>query len=68
MSTDERIVLRLEVDREADPITGTLAQPGHAERPFIGWLALTNEIESIRAAAVAAGPRSDVDDQTAGGF
>ena len=68
MSTDEPIVLRLEVDRDADPITGRLTQPGHAERPFTGWLALTNEIESIRAAPPAAGPPSDVEDQTAGGF
>jgi hypothetical protein len=48
MNTDQRIVLRLEVDRDADPITGTLTQCGHAKRPFTGWLALSNVIESIR--------------------
>ena len=48
MSSDQRIVLRLEVDREADPITGTLTQCGHAQRGFTGWLALSNAIESIR--------------------
>lgn len=50
MSTDERLVLRLEVDLDAEPITGILAQRGHAGRPFTGWLALTDAIESIRGA------------------
>lgn len=47
-------MLRLEVDREADPITGTLAEPGAIGVPFTGWLGLTNAIETIR------GTRDDV--------
>lgn len=50
MGPDESIVLRLEVDRDADPITGTLTE-GEAEgRSFTGWLGLTDAIEAIRAA------------------
>jgi hypothetical protein len=48
MATDQRLVLRLEVDREADPITGILSQPGEVSRSFTGWLDLTDVIESIR--------------------
>lgn len=48
MSIDEWIVLRLEVDRYADPITGTLAKGDAEERSFTGWLALTEAIEAIR--------------------
>jgi hypothetical protein len=48
MSADERIVLRLLVDRNADPISGTVIQSGHVDRPFTGWLALTDAIEAIR--------------------
>lgn len=46
------IVLRLEVDRDADPISGTLWLPGQARRAFSGWLALTDAIESIRATSL----------------
>lgn len=46
-------MLRLEVDRATDPITGTLTERGHNGRPFTGWLALTELIESIRADAKA---------------
>jgi len=60
MSIDERIVMRLEVDRGADPITGTLTQPGHAGQPFTGWLALTDAIELIRGAALEAPFLGDV--------
>lgn len=51
MRGDQRIVLRLEVDRDAEPITGTLRHDADVERPFTGWLALTEVIESIRGAA-----------------
>ena len=54
MSADNRIVLRLEVDREADPISGTVIQSGQPDRPFIGWLALTDAIESIRGTSAEA--------------
>lgn len=50
MSSDPRIVLRLEVDPEADPITGTLGGGDRERRPFTGWLELTDEIEAVRAA------------------
>jgi hypothetical protein len=49
MNSDESIVLRLEVDRHADPITGTVTQGDQVVHPFTGWLALTDAIESIRA-------------------
>lgn len=52
MSTDELIVLRLEVDRDADPITGTLSEGDRAGRRFTGWLALTDAIEAVREAHV----------------
>ena len=50
MSMDELIVLRLEVARNADPITGTLSEGARAGRPFTGWLALTDAIEAVREA------------------
>jgi hypothetical protein len=53
MNSHERIVLRLEVDLDADPITGTLSRSGHAEQRFTGWLALTDVIESIRTTSRA---------------
>ena len=62
MSTEPRIVLRLEVDRDADPITGTLTQTGHAERRFVGWLGLTNVIESIRTEDENASAESELTD------
>lgn len=52
MNSHEPLVLCLEVDREAEPITGTLSQPGQAKRSFTGWLALTDVIESIRGASL----------------
>ena len=50
MPSEESIVLRLEVERDADPITGTLTDGAEDEQRFTGWLGLTNAIESIRAA------------------
>ena len=50
MSGDHWIVLRLEVERDADPITGTLTTDTHEERSFTGWLGLTDAIEEIRGA------------------
>ena len=49
VSGQESIVLRLEVDRDADPITGSLRDGSQHEQRFTGWLGLTNAIESIRA-------------------
>jgi hypothetical protein len=48
MRGTESILLRLEVDRDADPITGTLTERGETGIRFTGWLGLTNAIESIR--------------------
>jgi hypothetical protein len=59
MPSQERIVLRLEVDRDADPITGTLSDGAEDEHRFTGWLDLTNVIESIRAAHGQAAPGGD---------
>jgi hypothetical protein len=57
MSSEGPLVLRLEVDRDTEPITGTLSQPGHPKRSFTGWLALTDVIESIRAAENEQSPK-----------
>jgi hypothetical protein len=50
MSGAQWIVLRLEVERDADPISGILTSDTHEERSFTGWLGLTDAIEEIRAA------------------
>lgn len=52
MSSEELIVLRLEVDRYADPISGTVTQGNQTVHSFTGWLALTDAIESIRTDGV----------------
>lgn len=50
MGPDESIVLRLEVHRDAEPITGTLTEGDSEGHSFTGWLGLTDAIEAIRAA------------------
>jgi hypothetical protein len=50
MSRDHWIVLRLEVERDTDPITGILTTETREERSFTGWLGLTDAIEEIRGA------------------
>lgn len=62
MNPDQRIVLRLEVDRDADPITGTLCEDEQHRHPFTGWLGLTDAIEDIRAAHVGGTARADTDE------
>jgi hypothetical protein len=65
MDRHEPLVLRLEVDRDVEPITGTLSQSGHAKRSFTGWLAMTDVIESIRAASLdeSSNPRGISDEE-----
>lgn len=67
MNPERRIVLHLEVDRDADPITGTLTHSGHLERPFTGWLGLSNAIESIRTGTDEPAERSVKTTGTEGG-
>jgi len=42
--SDDRIVFEMELDAQADPISGLLR---HEERefPFVGWLALAGALE-----------------------
>jgi hypothetical protein len=63
MTSDQPILLQLEVDRDADPITGTLSEDGKNWHPFTGWLGLTDAIEEIRASRVPtpASPTRDGD-------
>lgn len=58
MDNDHRIVLRLEVDRDAEPISGTLTAEGEEGHPFTGWLGLTDAIEEIRGEAVRRPPEN----------
>lgn len=53
MSSHHVIVVRLEVDRDSDPISGTLSAAGQETRSFTGWLGLTDAIEEIRDAQAA---------------
>ena len=66
MNPDQRIVLRLEVDRDADPITGTLSEDEQPRHPFTGWLGLTDAIEDIRAAHGMGPAREDRDETRSG--
>ena len=59
VNPDQRIVLQLVVDRDADPITGTLSENEQHRHPFTGWLGLTDAIEEIRAAHAPAGDHTD---------
>jgi hypothetical protein len=55
--TAERIRVLLELDRDADPIAGSLTGDRTPARPFSGWLALGRAIEQeiTRAREVARG-------------
>jgi hypothetical protein len=44
----EPVRLELEVDF-ADPIRGTVREPGEAEHPFHGWLQLLSALEAVCA-------------------
>jgi hypothetical protein len=56
----EPLVLRLELDRNAEPISGRLRiASDHAEVSFTGWLALAAAIEQVlgdKPTLEAAGP------------
>ena len=45
--------LILEVERDADPIRGTVADPGGPARPYVGWLALIGALDELRGASGA---------------
>ena len=47
-SMTEPVRLELEVDF-ADPIRGTVREPGEAEHPFHGWLQLLSALEAVCA-------------------
>jgi hypothetical protein len=44
---DERIALRLELDRDAEPISGRLTGPEGVGAEFVGWLALSAALERL---------------------
>jgi hypothetical protein len=46
--------LMLEVERDADPIRGTLTDPEGHERPYVGWVALISALDELRAATAEA--------------
>jgi hypothetical protein len=53
--TEPSDVLRLvlEVERDADPIRGTVADPGGPARAYVGWLALMGALDDLRGASGA---------------
>jgi hypothetical protein len=44
--TDERIVFQMEIEAQADPITGVLRSE-ERELPFAGWVGLAGALESF---------------------
>jgi hypothetical protein len=42
--------LVLEVERDADPIRGTVADPEGPARVYVGWLALMGALDELRGA------------------
>lgn len=53
-STMLRLVL--EVERDADPIRGSVAHPGGEARAYVGWLALIGALDRLRAASAQEEP------------
>jgi hypothetical protein len=51
--TEPSHVLRLvlEVERDADPIRGTVADDDGPARAYVGWLALMGALDDLRGAA-----------------
>jgi len=49
MSPPEKIVLRLEIDREDERIAGRLSTPSGAAVAFVGWIGLAAAIEQAMA-------------------
>lgn len=45
--TDRHLELHLQIDPQADPITGRLSDAGHRSRAFRGWLGLAAAIEEL---------------------
>ena len=41
----------LEVERDTDPIRGTVADPSGPARAYVGWLALMGALDELRGAA-----------------
>jgi hypothetical protein len=44
-----RAQIKLEVDRESEPITGVLEDERGERRPFLGWIELISAIEDARS-------------------
>jgi hypothetical protein len=42
--------LVLEVERDADPIRGTVAEAQGSARPYVGWVALIGALDELRGA------------------
>jgi hypothetical protein len=43
--------VRLEIDVDSDPITGTVCAADGDSRPFSGWIELVSAIEDVRSNA-----------------
>jgi hypothetical protein len=43
--------LVLEVERDVDPIRGTVADPHGPARPYVGWVALIGALDELRGAS-----------------
>jgi hypothetical protein len=47
----EVLRLVLEVERDVDPIRGTVADPHGPARPYVGWVALIGALDELRGAS-----------------
>ncbi|MEA2126605.1 MAG: hypothetical protein QOI80_3387 [Solirubrobacteraceae bacterium] len=51
--------LVLEVEREVDPIRGTVADSCGPARPYVGWVALIGALDELRSAPATEEPCTD---------
>jgi hypothetical protein len=49
--------LVLEVERDVDPIRGTVADPPGPAREYVGWVALIGALDELRGASETGEPR-----------
>jgi hypothetical protein len=51
--------LVLEVERDVDPIRGTVAETSGPARAYVGWVALIGALDELRSAPATEEPCSD---------
>jgi hypothetical protein len=56
MTSENTRVVTLELDTDADPISGRMTEPGETSRPFVGWLGLAAALERVFAGRSPAAP------------